>query len=209
MNVKFSECELEDYLVDHLDLIDPNLHFIGRQVPIHGGRLDILAIEPGGFVIIELKIATLDDAAFGQALRYQYSFTPTFYTFHRRVQKLRIAEGMPHEDCDWLQEINVYPPVAFSKPVRTILVGPSIDNSCCDEANYGPIEVWLYSVSLEGLSLAQSWYCRSKPVSDMYGTLYDWINIPRVEYRLVSTGADNEVADDGNKLLESAMGTDG
>lgn len=53
-----TERQLEDYLVRNLDLIEDNLELIGRQVPVEGGIIDILAKDSkGSFCIIELKIA--------------------------------------------------------------------------------------------------------------------------------------------------------
>lgn len=52
-----SEKQLEDYLINHLDLIEEGMQFIERQYPIERGILDILAKDKSGKdCIIELKV---------------------------------------------------------------------------------------------------------------------------------------------------------
>ena len=64
------ERDLEDYLVDHLEVLEPGLYLQERQVQTDVGVIDIVARHDKHFVIIELKAAEAADAAVGQILRY-------------------------------------------------------------------------------------------------------------------------------------------
>ena len=167
MGGKISEHDLENYMVDHLGLIDPTLLLVGRQVPIHGGRLDILAMDASDFVIIELKAVSLNDAAFGQALRYQWSFAPTAFACRTQLSS------------EHLQQVKMVLPYPGETTVRTILIGPSVDKACLLGGLLGPIEIWLYSVSLNGLSLSplrgvrRAW--ADAPYGKVRGPLRDWM----------------------------------
>lgn len=65
------ERDLEDFLVDRLECLEPGLYFQERQVQTDIGVIDILARDSGrNFVIIELKAGEAADAAVGQIMRY-------------------------------------------------------------------------------------------------------------------------------------------
>ena len=71
------EKTLEDYLALHLDDVEPGLSLIGRQVVLERGRIDLLARDQSGrMVIIEAKVASDTDLIWQQA----------YYT--REVEKL-------------------------------------------------------------------------------------------------------------------------
>ena len=66
-----NELELEDLLVAHPDLLEPELELVGRQLPAAGGWLDLLAIDATGrLVIYELKRGILGRDAVTQLLDY-------------------------------------------------------------------------------------------------------------------------------------------
>ena len=70
---KLLEEHLEDWIVSDPSLLMEPLLIIGRQVriPDIGERLDILALDPdGNVVIVELKRGALSDPVDMQALRY-------------------------------------------------------------------------------------------------------------------------------------------
>ncbi|ANL30113.1 DUF91 domain-containing protein [Rhizobium sophorae] len=56
-----NEDQIRDYLIDNLDLVEPNLKFLGKEHHLRNpngsdGFLDIFAVAPGGeYVIIEIK----------------------------------------------------------------------------------------------------------------------------------------------------------
>jgi hypothetical protein len=71
------ERDLEDYLADHLDEVEPGLklyregQITGRQVSTEVGRIDLLAMDPtGAFVVIEAKAGVADRTVLGQILPY-------------------------------------------------------------------------------------------------------------------------------------------
>lgn len=64
------ESQLEDYLIKNLDLIEKGLIFIGRQVKVEGGIIDILAKDVNDNIcIVELKVAQ-DKSLVWQAIHY-------------------------------------------------------------------------------------------------------------------------------------------
>lgn len=65
---------LEDWIVKDVSLIGEGLTLVGRQVSIHDGRLDLLAIDSKDrWVVIEVKPDTLGYGALTQALYYASS----------------------------------------------------------------------------------------------------------------------------------------
>ena len=66
------EAAIEDWLVEHLERIEPGLSLIGRQYETSSaGRIDILARDSDdNYVVVELKRDMASDAALGQLLRY-------------------------------------------------------------------------------------------------------------------------------------------
>lgn len=67
----FLERHLEDYLVNHLDLIETGLVLIKRQHRIEVGAIDLYCRSATGeLVIVELKKVRASDKVFGQLCRY-------------------------------------------------------------------------------------------------------------------------------------------
>ena len=66
------EAAIEDWLVEHLERIEPGLSLIERQYETSSaGRIDILARDiDDNYVVVELKRDMASDAALGQLLRY-------------------------------------------------------------------------------------------------------------------------------------------
>ena len=68
------EKHLEDWIVDDVTLLAEGLTLVGRQVSIHDGRLDLLAIDfQDRWVVIEVKPGMLDAWALAQAIYYAAS----------------------------------------------------------------------------------------------------------------------------------------
>lgn len=68
------EKHLEDWIVKDVTLLAGGLTLVGRQVSIHDGRLDLLAIDyQDRWVVIEVKPGMLDSWALAQALYYASS----------------------------------------------------------------------------------------------------------------------------------------
>jgi len=69
--VLLAERNLEDFIVQQLDAIEPGLHLVVRQLSTPAGRLDLLCKDPSGcHVIVELKRMQGSDEVVGQILRY-------------------------------------------------------------------------------------------------------------------------------------------
>ena len=65
------ESSLEDTLVAHPEMLQPNLKLIGRQLPVGDGFLDILGVDgEGRLVVFELKRGTLSRNAVAQVIDY-------------------------------------------------------------------------------------------------------------------------------------------
>jgi len=73
-NLKFGlERDMQNALRAHIEQLDPDLTIVddGRERAVNGGRIDILAEdEGGGLVVIELKSADAPDSAITQTLSY-------------------------------------------------------------------------------------------------------------------------------------------
>jgi RecB family endonuclease NucS len=66
-----SEETVEDILARNMDLIEPGMTLIKRQLITEVGRIDLFARDKKGtFTIIELKKGKTDDDVFGQLSRY-------------------------------------------------------------------------------------------------------------------------------------------
>ena len=78
VEIAIKEKDIEDYVVAHLDLIEPGLTLFkseegvaGRQFPTEVGPIDCLCKDMSdGFVILELKRDKTSDHTVGQTLRY-------------------------------------------------------------------------------------------------------------------------------------------
>jgi RecB family endonuclease NucS len=65
------EKDLEDHLIGNLESLEPGLQFLGRQVNVDVGRIDILARSSAGeTVVVELKVGEAREAAVGQTSKY-------------------------------------------------------------------------------------------------------------------------------------------
>jgi RecB family endonuclease NucS len=69
-----SEKDLETVLAKYPELIEENLRLLGRQVTVHGRRMDLLFEDQvGRRLIIELKWGPIKDAHIGQIMCYEGS----------------------------------------------------------------------------------------------------------------------------------------
>jgi RecB family endonuclease NucS len=91
------ERDLEEFLVNNLELIEPGLRLYeqdgreGRQFEVGGGRIDLLCEHPGGdIVVVELKACEAADAALGQVLGYVGLVSKRMF-WGRKVRGILIA----------------------------------------------------------------------------------------------------------------------
>lgn len=88
-----TEKDLEDYIILHLEDIEPGLKYITRQLELGEGRIDILALDKKeNYVIIELKIA-IDKSLIWQCMYYPDELKEMYKT--NRVRMITIAPEYP------------------------------------------------------------------------------------------------------------------
>jgi len=69
--VNLAERNLEDFVIQQLETIEPGLHLVERQLSTPAGRLDLLCKDANGsYVVVELKRMQGTDQVVGQILRY-------------------------------------------------------------------------------------------------------------------------------------------
>ena len=65
------ESSLEDTLVAHSEMLQPSLKWVGRQLPVGDGYLDLLGVDrEGRLIVCELKRGTLSRDAVAQVIDY-------------------------------------------------------------------------------------------------------------------------------------------
>ena len=65
------ERDLEDYLASNIEVLEKGLRLVGRQVEVATGRVDLLAEDSeGNLVVIELKAGEAGDSSLTQLLAY-------------------------------------------------------------------------------------------------------------------------------------------
>jgi hypothetical protein len=91
------ERQLEDWIERDPDLVAEGLEIVGRQVSVEAGRLDLLAVDPGGqYVVIELKSGALYIDAITQALYYAACVaTMPEASLERIASDYRLRRGKP------------------------------------------------------------------------------------------------------------------
>ena len=101
------ENDLEDYLIQHLDLIEDGLQFISRQFVLPEGRIDILARDiQNNIVVIELKIDD-DKKIVWQSVYYRIQMEKQF--LNRKIRILTIMKEYPEYLLEPLIKVNVEP----------------------------------------------------------------------------------------------------
>lgn len=125
-----NEKELEDLIYEHIDIIDPNLLVIGRQIQTDGGPLDILCIDSDcNTVVIELKKGMTPREVTAQALDYascisQMSFEElSLKCLDRNVNLAAAFKQRFKEDIDPDGESG------FNQSTRIIIVASKMDPS--------------------------------------------------------------------------------
>ncbi len=129
------ESELEDWIVECPDILGDDLLIIARQKDVVGvGRLDLLAIQPDGeLVIVELKRNMAPREAVAQALDYA-----SWLDKVSEQDLLEIAEDYLHSPLDaaFVDKFGKDMPTISSHNHRILLVGSGLDAAAERIINY-------------------------------------------------------------------------
>lgn len=113
-----SENDFEIVLTKYPDLIEEGLRLLGRQITLHGSRMDLVFEDSlGRQLIVELKWGPIKDAHIGQILRYEglllSSQDPTIRVMliGNRVPP-NLAHTLDHHGISW-REITAIQIVSF------------------------------------------------------------------------------------------------
>jgi len=97
------ENDLKNFLVNNLHVIRPSLAVYqdgdinGVEFPVGGRYIDILAVEDGELVVIELKVSKGYDRAVGQLLRYMAWIEKNLAEPSQRVKGMIIARTISED----------------------------------------------------------------------------------------------------------------
>ena len=127
------EARLQQIIADDISIVDPDLMVIGREVNAYGGRIDILAMDSSGnLVVIELKRDKTPREVVAQALDYGYwvrRITPddirrTFIDYQRRFPSADNPKGIEEA---LKEKFNADPPDELNSDHRLVVVAAEID----------------------------------------------------------------------------------
>lgn len=126
-----NESFLEDFLVDHIEIIEEDMEFIERQYKVENGVIDILAKDKNGMIcIIELKVTESD-----KNLVWQTAYYPTCFKEETRI--ITIAPRYTTKIYNALKNVKNVEIKAISKNEEGLLeVTDFKDNSaidCCSD----------------------------------------------------------------------------
>jgi hypothetical protein len=129
------ESELENWIVESPDILGDDLLIIARQKEVQGvGRLDLLAIQPdGGLVIVELKRGMAPREAVAQALDYA-----SWLDKVSEAELLEISEDYLKGPLDeaFADRFGKDMPAVNSHNHRILLVGSGLDAAAERIINY-------------------------------------------------------------------------
>jgi len=111
------EHDLRDYLARNLHIISPDLTLYedegvrGIEFPVGGRYVDILARDPEGYVVIELKVSKGYDRVVGQLLRYVNWIKKNHAEEGQRVRGIIVAKQIGEDlslACSEMPNIELY-----------------------------------------------------------------------------------------------------
>ena len=110
------EQQLEDWIEADPSLLQAGLTIIGRQISVIGGRLDLLALDTQGrLVVIELKPGNLERETIAQVLDYASSLEDIPYeVLHEKLNTYLASRNTTLEER--LQEVGLHPDVLINDP---------------------------------------------------------------------------------------------
>lgn len=128
-----TEWEFENVIVSNPEMLEPGLQLVGRQTPVAGGWLDLLAVDGDGrLVVYELKRGNLARDAVAQILDYASALdamTPTQVAKH--ISDRSGKDGIQQiEDFEkWYANTLGYDDLSRLLPPRMVLIGFGIDEA--------------------------------------------------------------------------------
>jgi len=166
-----NEYQLENYICEHPELLEfyrdylpeemcadsAKVAIIGRQVVVEHGIIDLLIHCPDNYPtigVIELKANPIIEKDVGQLLRYMWDMKEMLRSSHDYSPSEFIDgfDEMPELRQDMFWRI-----LGEQPPFQGILIGPSISEqvmAACEAAN---IEMYLYDVADDEISLTSCW----------------------------------------------------
>lgn len=111
------ERDLRDYLARNLHIISPDLTLYeeegvrGVEFPVGGRYVDILARDPEGYVVIELKVSKGYDRVVGQLLRYVNWIKQNHAEEGQRVRGIIVAKQIGEDlslACSEIPNVELY-----------------------------------------------------------------------------------------------------
>ena len=126
-----TELEFENLLVANPDMLEPGLQLVGRQTPVAGGWLDLLAVDRDGrLVVYELKRGQLARDAVTQILDYASALDGMTGTDLARhvAERSGTVGGEPIEDFEqWYADRFGGDDLSRLLPPRMVLIGLGVD----------------------------------------------------------------------------------
>ncbi len=160
-----TEMDLEDILFKKIEIIDPNLLIIGRQVPTSfGGRIDILSIDvDGNLCVIELKRDKTPREVVAQVLDY------ASWIQGLAIEEIKDIFRQQNHDLEieqkFAEQFNVELPETINENHRMIIVASELDDSTerilhyLNESYGVPINVTFFRYFKDGQNkyLSRTW----------------------------------------------------
>ena len=143
-----TELEFENLLVANPDMLEPGLQLVGRQTPVAGGWLDLLAVDGDGrLVVYELKRGQLARDAVTQILDYASALDAMTGTDLARhlAERSGTAGVEPIEDfAQWYADRFGGDDLSRLLPPRMVLIGLGVDAAAERIARFvstGPVDL--------------------------------------------------------------------
>ena len=126
-----NELALEELLVAHPELLEPELELVGRQLQAAGGWLDLLAVDSAGrLVIYELKRGILGRDAVTQLLDYASALSEMELDDLATHIASRSGQGGIKQIPDFKEWYSAkFSDLDSVRPARMVLVGLGIDST--------------------------------------------------------------------------------
>lgn len=112
LNIKYSEYQLQNYIIKNIATIFPELEIIKPEFPIPSGRIDILCREINNkrnYWVIELKAGDIISDSVVQVLRYTQYLNSEMSKFGKRIfRPLIIGQNISNYESEHLMKLLKY-----------------------------------------------------------------------------------------------------